>query len=66
MCRQLADKLVDVLDAIEIKGVPEKMKVEPEIVFWTSDLPAELICVGTFFYEDGKNKYELDFSQTTL
>ena len=66
MCRQLADKLVDVLDAIEIKGVPEKMKVEPEIVFWTSDLPAELICVGTFFYEDGKNKYKLDFEQTTL
>ena len=66
MCRQLADKLVDVLDAIEIKGVPENMKVEPEIVFWTSDIPAELICVGNFYYEDEKNKYELDFSKTTL
>lgn len=65
-CGQLADKLVDVLDAIDIEGVPVYMKVKHEIVFWTSDIPAELIGVGTFFYEEGKNKYKLDFSQTTL
>lgn len=65
-CRQLADKLVDVLDAIDIKGIPDYMKVKNEIVFLTSDIPAELICVGNFYYEDEKNKYELDFGQTTL
>lgn len=37
-----------------------------EIPFWTKDFP-ELICVGKFSKgENGRVKYELDFSESTL
>lgn len=37
-----------------------------EIPFWTEDFP-ELICVGKFSKgENGRVKYELDFSESTL
>lgn len=66
-------KVTDSMEVLErlchekAKEMAETITENAEYTFWTSDIPAELICVARFnINEDGKCTYTLDFSQTTL
>lgn len=56
------DKSVELLKTIEVN---EDNKID--VVFWTEDVPFELICVSHFI-KDGKGNisFRLDFSESTL